>query len=65
MELWQQKLCLFDVFSSCYHDHEKKDAAWKETAEELQLPGEQATYGGADVAVLNGSRQAYGAPRPA
>jgi len=40
VELWQQKPCLFDVSASCYHDRTKKDEAWKEIAEELQLPGE-------------------------
>ncbi|KAL1249043.1 hypothetical protein QQF64_022361 [Cirrhinus molitorella] len=38
LELWQQRACLYNVSSSCYHGHVKKDAAWKEIAEELQLP---------------------------
>ncbi|KAL1268549.1 hypothetical protein QQF64_033912 [Cirrhinus molitorella] len=40
--LQKQRACLYNVSCSWYHDRVKKDAAWKEIAEELQLRASSA-----------------------
>ena len=39
VEMWQQRPCIFDVSSKDFHDRVKRDKAWREIADTLDLPG--------------------------
>ncbi|XP_030237135.1 uncharacterized protein LOC115561314 [Gadus morhua] len=38
VEMWQQRPCIFDVSSKDFHDRVKRDKAWREIADTLDLP---------------------------
>ncbi|XP_013861240.1 uncharacterized protein LOC106515779 isoform X2 [Austrofundulus limnaeus] len=38
VKLWQQRECLYNISSKDYHDRSKKESAWREISEELQIP---------------------------
>ncbi|XP_024859936.1 uncharacterized protein LOC108231246 isoform X2 [Kryptolebias marmoratus] len=37
VKLWQQQECLYDISSKDYHNRSKKERAWREISEELQI----------------------------
>lgn len=40
VKLWQERECLYNISSKDYHDRSKKESAWREISEELQLPSQ-------------------------